>query len=483
MLDPRRTYYKVTYPDTQACISKDQINIPPTMPPLNNKTDVVDVLIIGAGQAGLAVSAHLRKHGIQHLLVERSDVVAERWRSERWDSLRQNGPCGHDCFPVIDFPPEVGGPDAFATKDEVAAYFGEFAKRIEAPVRFGVDIVGLTRSSNAGEGENGSSIFRAETAHGEVFTAKRVVVATGSFQIPAIPKVIPPSTPGLLQVHSSQYKNPAQLPPGAVLVVGAGSSGVQIADELLHAGRRVYLSVGQHQRPPRRYRGKDLTWWLQELGVWDAKSAGPAGSKHVSIAVSGVNGAKTIDYREFASRGMVLVGHLESFEEDVSGGKKVVRFAPDLRENIESGDRGYFAILRQADEYVARHGLDMPEDPDAHRLSPSFAPDPPCLTQPQLALDLAEAGVASVVWATGYARDFGWVQVEGAVEGATGRPVHQEGVSCVPGLYFVGLPFLRNRASSFIFGAWKDAGWIAQRIAQDYAAGAQGRNDVQGHHA
>lgn len=461
---------------------------------VDNKTDV-DVLVIGAGQAGLAVSAHLRKYDIQHLLVERSDVVAERWRSERWDSLRQNGPCGHDCFPVIDFPPEVGGPDAFATKDEVAAYFGEFAKRIKAPVRFGVNIVSLTRSSHAGEeGENGASVFRAETAQGEVITAKRVVVATGSFQLPAIPKVIPPSAPGLLQVHSSQYKNPAQLPPGAVLVVGAGSSGAQIADELLRAGRHVYLSVGQHQRPPRRYRGKDLTWWMQELGVWDAKSAGPAGTKHVSIAVSGVNGARTIDYREFASRGMVLVGHLESFEEDVSGRKKVVRFAPDLRENIEASDRGYFALLQKADEYVARHGLDMPEDPDVHRLSPSFAPDPPCLTEPQLALDLAEAGVASVVWATGYARDFGWLRVEGAVEeeekeeggGSTGagrnRPVHQEGVSCVPDLYFIGLPFLRTRASSFIFGAWKDAGWIAQHIAQEKdAAGEaaeQGRNGV-----
>lgn len=413
-----------------------------------------DVLIIGAGQAGLAMSAHLRQHNVPHLLVERSAIVADRWRSQRWDSLLQNGPCSHERFPVAEFPPEVGGPEAFASRDQVVAYFGAFAKQIEAPVRFGVDIVGLTKGE-----ENG--LFRAQTAQGEVITARQVVSATGSFQLPAIPKVIPPSTHNLVQVHSSHYKNPAQLPPGAVLVVGAGSSGAQIADELLRAGRRVYLSIGQHQRPPRRYRGQDNTWWLQKLGKWDVTSAGPV-SKHVAIAVSGVNGGRTIDYREFASRGMVLVGHLERFD-DVDG-KRTIGFAPDLRANMEKGDRDYLSVLNEADDFVAREGLDMPEDPEAHQL----LPDPPCLTQPLLELDLEEAGVSSIVWATGYARDFDWIQIDGAVEGKS-RPVHQEGVSCVPGLYFIGLPFLRNRASSFIFGVWKDAEYVAERVAQDRA--------------
>lgn len=436
--------------------------------------DPVDVLVIGAGQAGLAVSAHLRTHGVAHLVVERSGAVADRWRSERWDSLRQNGPCGHDRFPVAEFPPEVGGPDAFASKDQVAAYFWAFAEKIKAPVRFGVEIVRLTKTPGGGRG---SDFFRAETAERQVLTARRVVVATGSFQRPSIPDVVPPARapPGLVQLHSSQYKNPGQLPPGgAVLVVGAGSSGAQIADELLRAGgRRVYLAVGRHQRPPRRYRGRDITWWLQVLGLWDVKNssedADEDGKKHVSIAVSGVHGGRTIDYREFASRGMVLVGHLEGFDEE--NNKKILRFAPDLRDNIEAGDRGYLGILHKADAYVAREGLEdeLPADPDAYRLSslPDDAPEPPCLAQPLRALDLGEAGLASIVWATGFARDFSWVQIEGAVA-AHGRPAHQEGVSTtVPGMYFVGLPFLRNRASSFIFGVWKDAELIAQRIARD----------------
>lgn len=435
---------------------------------IDQKTDV-EVLVIGAGQAGIAMSAHLRKHDVPHLLVERSDIVADRWRSERWDSLVQNGPCGHDRFPVVEFPPEIGGPDAFANKDQVVEYFGAFAKSIEAPVRFNVNIVDLQKTDDAS--------FRAETAQGEVITAQRVVVATGSFQLGLIPNIIAESTPNLAQVHSSNYKNPAQLPAGAVLVVGAGSSGAQIADELLRAGRDVYLSIGQHQRPPRRYRGKDNTWWLHKLGKWDLKSASPDSGKHVSIAVSGFGGGMTVDYREFASRGMKLVGHVESFEEDItSGKKKMLRFAPDLRQTIESGDRDYLSVLREADEFVAREGLDMPEDPEAHRM----LPDPPCLTQPQLELDLEEAGVTSIVWATGYARDFSWVKIDGAIDG-NGRPVHEEGVSTtVPGLYFVGLPFLRNRASSFIFGVWNDAEFVAQRVAQGRAKALENGNGVIG---
>lgn len=437
------------------------------MSPSKKPDGIVDVLVIGAGQAGLAMSAHLRHHGVPHLVVERSNHVVDRWRSERWDSLMANGPCGHDCFPALAFPPEVGGPDAFASKNQVVAYFEEFAKTIAAPVRCGVNVVKLSR-----EGD----VFRAETAQGETMTAQRVVIATGSFQHPMIPKLIPSSSsssssssapPGLVQIHSSTYKNPAQLPPGAVLVVGGGSSGAQIADELLRSGRRVYLSIGQHHRPPRRYRGKDNTWWLNKLGKWEVRTTDP-NTKHVCIAVSGVNGGMTVDFREFASRGMVLLGHAESAEVvqdgDGSSTGMVMRFAPDLRENIEAGDQNFLSVLREADEFVAREGLDLPEEPDAYQL----LPDPPCLTDPQLALDLEASGVSSIVWATGYARDFGWVAVDGALDGQ-GRPVHKDGVSCVPGLYYIGLPWLRSRQSSFIFGVWVDAEFVAQQVAQDRA--------------
>lgn len=459
----------------------------------NLKKTNVDVLVIGAGQAGLALSAHLRRHDVPHLLVDRSDHTVDRWRSERWDSLVSNGPSGHDCFPGIAFPPDVGGPEVFASRDQIVAYFEEFAKTIEAPVRCGVNVVSLMKSNSrgiGGGGEGGEAFFRAETAQGEIITTRQVVVATGSFQLPMIPPELanPPPTsttpPNLVQIHSSAYKNPAQLPPGAVLVVGAGSSGAQIADELLRAGRHVYLAVGRHSRPPRRYRGKDNTWWLDKLGKWDVRpnaAGGDAASKHVPISVTGVNGGSTIDFREFASRGMVLLGRAERWVEEEEGeeagdggdgkskkkgttNRMIMRFAPNVRENVETGDRDYLSVLREADEFVAREGLDLPEDPDAHRL----LPDPPCLTHPQLELDLEESGVSSIIWATGYARDFGWVKIDGALD-EQGRPVHKDGVSSVPGLYYVGLPWLRSRASSFIWGVWNDAEYVAQRVSQDTA--------------
>jgi putative flavoprotein involved in K+ transport len=255
-----------------------------------------------------------------------------------------------------------------------------------------------------------------------------------------------------MQRHSSAYRNPDELPDGAVLVVGAGSSGVQIADELLHAGRRVYLSVGPHDRPPRRYRGRDFCWWLGVLNKWDAEAPDP-NAEHVTIAVSGARGGHTVDFRDLERRGMTLVGFMASFADGA------VRFAPDLAENIAQGDANYLSLLDEADEYVARMGLDLPEEPEARELGPL----PSAALDPLSELDLAGAGVTSIIWATGFTADYGWLQVDAFDE--DGKPQHRRGVSSEPGIYFLGLPWLSRRGSSFIWGVWHDARYLADHIA------------------
>jgi putative flavoprotein involved in K+ transport len=403
-------------------------------------SETVEVLIVGGGQAGLAMSEHLSAHDTQHLILERHRI-AERWRSERWDSLVANGPAWHDRFPSLEFADL--GPDEFASKQQVADYFVAYAEKIAAPIRCGVEVASVRRNV-------GRAGFRAETTDGTI-DARYVVAATGPFQCPLIPPIVPADAEPV-QMHSSGYRNPDQLPGGAILVVGAGSSGVQIADELLRAGRRVYLSVGPHDRPPRRYRGRDFVWWLGVLGKWDAE-APPQGAEHVTIAVSGALGGHTVDFRDLQARGMVLLGSTAACD----GG--TIRFAADLGENIARGDANYLALLDEADAYVSRTGLDLPEDPEAHELGPL----PSDASEPRRELDLAGAGVSAIIWATGFAVDYSWLQVDAF--DANGRPSHRRGVSSEPGVYFLGLPWLSRRGSSFIWGVWHDARYLADHIA------------------
>jgi putative flavoprotein involved in K+ transport len=400
----------------------------------------VETLIIGGGQAGLAMSEHLSRRGAPHLIVERHRI-AERWRSERWDSLVANGPAWHDRFPGMTF---AGiDPDSFATKDQIVSYFEAYARQIAAPIRCGVEVKSLRKKTDG-------SGFRADTSEG-VIDATHVVVATGPFQRPVIPSIVPAEA-GIAQIHSSGYRNPAQLQEGAVLVVGAGSSGVQISDELARSGRRVYLSVGPHNRPPRRYRGRDFVWWLGALGEWDAKAASP-GTEHVTIAVSGADGGHTVELRALAARGITLLGTAERYQAGA------LHLLPNLAKNIAGGDANYLAVLAAADDYVREKGLDFPEEADAYRI----APDPECVTHPILELNCAAAGITSIIWATGYRPDFGWLKVDAFDD--EGRPAHQRGVSVVPGLYFLGLSWLSRRASPFIWGVWHDAEHLAGDIA------------------
>lgn len=406
---------------------------------MREKTSI-DTLVVGGGQAGLAMSEHLSAQGVSHVVLERARI-AEQWRTGRWDSLVANGPAWHDRFPGLEF--ANFDPDGFPSKDEIAEYFEAYAKKFNVPIRTGVTVEKVVRN-------HGRPGFTVDTSEGQ-YDALRVVAATGPFQRPIIPPIAP-KDPKLTQIHSAHYRNPQQLPEGAILVVGAGSSGVQIADELNRAGRKVFLSVGPHDRPPRAYRNRDFVWWLGVLGQWDQEIAQP-GKEHVTIAVSGAHGGYTINFRELGQRGITLVGLTKSFDQGV------VRFNADLVENLDNGDANYLALLDAADAYVESNGLDLPEEPQARK---RFV-DPDCVRSPILELNMADAGIRSVIWATGYTVEHPWLQVD--VFNEHGKPKHQRGVTSVPGVYFLGLPWLSRRGSSFIWGVWHDAKHIADHIA------------------
>lgn len=400
----------------------------------------IDTLVVGAGQAGIALSEHLAAQDVPFLVLEKNRI-AEAWRTSRWDALVTNGPVWHDRFPNLEF--RGNAPDEFVGKDRVADYIEEYAEMVNAPVRTGVTVLKAERlKDRAG--------FRVETSAGEI-EATRIVAATGAFQTPLIPPLVP-EVAQIAQMHSAHYRNPEQLAEGAVLVVGAGSSGAQIADELNRAGRKVYLSVGPHDRPPRRYRGRDFVWWLGVLGLWDMAAQEP-GTEHVTISVSGAYGGQTMDFRRLGGEGVTLLGRTEDYAEGV------LTFAGDVRKNIDAGDANHNKLLDAADAYVTAMGLDLPPDPEARRKWP----DPDSLTRPIRALDLGAEGITTIIWATGYKQDFSWLKVDAFDD--KGAPIHQRGVSKEPGVYFLGLPWQSRRGSTFLWGVWHDAKFIADQIA------------------
>ena len=399
----------------------------------------IEAVVVGGGQAGFAMSEHLSINGVPHVVLERNRI-AERWRTERWDSLVANGPAWHDRFPGQEF--TDFDPDGFPSKERIVDYFAAYAEKIAAPIHCGVSVTKVERNIN-------QPGFLVETSEG-VIEASYVVAATGPFQRPILPRVIPNES-GITQIHSNAYRNPEQLPSGAVIVVGAGSSGTQIAEELMRAGKKVYLSIGPHDRPPRSYRGRDFVWWLGVLGKWDAEPAA-SGAEHVTIAVSGAHGGKTVDFRRLAADGITLVGMTKDYDNGV------LTFSPDLAENLAKGDANYLSLLDEADAYVARNRLNLPKEEDAR----DIYTDPPCVKNPILGLDLAQAGITSVVWATGFTVNFGWLNVD--VFDELGRPKHQRGVTKERGIYFLGLPWLSQRGSSFIWGVWHDAKFLADHI-------------------
>jgi putative flavoprotein involved in K+ transport len=398
----------------------------------------IETLVIGGGQAGLVMSHRLKERGLSHLVLERHRI-AERWRSERWDGLKFQFPNWSVRLP--DFPFPHSDPDGFSSTDAIVKFIEAYAEFVAPPIRCGVPVTQLSQRDGGG--------FIARTADGTI-AANNVVVATGPYQRDLVPDLLRDHP--VFQVHASGYRNPAALPPGAVLVVGAGASGAQIAEELLQAGRRVYLSIGRHRRLPRRYRGRDLIWWLADMRL-DQMTPEERGSARLGPVISGAYGGRTIDFRSFAADGMILVGRIAAADHGV------LEIAPGLAESLSDGDLVFNTFLNTVDEYVKRRGMEMPADPAAHEK----LANPPIVTAPLTQLDLAVEGISAVIWATGYGMDFSWIDVP--VLDERGEAVHRNGISKVPGLYFLGLQWLSKMNSSFLSGVGDDAAVLADHIA------------------
>jgi putative flavoprotein involved in K+ transport len=408
----------------------------------------VDVVVVGAGHAGLAMSHVLNEQRIEHVVLERGRI-AERWRSERWDSLRLLTPNWATWLPGWSYRgPE---PDGFMDRLEVAAYLEAYADASRAPVRSGVEVRALEPAPAGGDR------LLLRTDEGDI-DARTVVVATGAFQAPRLPGAASLLPGDVHRLHSSQYRNPDALPPGAVLVVGTGASGQQIADELVAAGRRVFVSVGRHRRVPRRYRGRDHYWWLENTGYYEETTADvPPEARRGggSPALTGVNGGTyDLDLRRLASEGATLLGRVRA----VSGHR--LELAPDLAESLAAGDRALDQFISWVEDR-----LDAPGETVGPPEPLTTYPDPPEVADPILELDLEREGIATVVWATGFRPTFAeWIRVP-VLDGA-GEPVHDRGVTQHPGVFFLGLHWLHRQRSAFIRGAEEDARHLGARIAE-----------------
>lgn len=405
-----------------------------------------DIVVIGGGHAGLAVSKLLTDAGAEHVVLDQSTVAA-RWRDERWDSFTLLTPNWATWLPGWHY--DGDAPDGFMSRDQVVAYFERYARSFGAPVREGVQVRRLVAGDHA---------YRLETSAGEL-AAQQVIVATGPFQRPRLPGWSARLPEHVRQLHSSQYRCPGALPPGAVLIVGSGPSGQQIAEDLQRAGRTVYICVGRHRRVPRRYRGRDYYWWY-ELGGYYERTADdlpadrPRGDG-VAPVLTGFGGGHDLDLRVLHLNGGTLLGRAIGCD----GAR--VQLAPGLLDSLAAGDQAYQDFIDWVEARLFRFRGMFDE---AH--VPPRCPDPP---ESPAGLDLAAAGISTVLWATGFQPDFAtWIDLDVLDESAF--PVHKRGVTARGGVYFLGLPWLHRLRSPFIRGAEEDARHLVSRVLARAAA-------------
>jgi putative flavoprotein involved in K+ transport len=405
--------------------------------------DSVPVAIVGGGQAGLALSWFLTRDGVDHVVLERHRAF-HAWREERWDAftlVTPNFQCRLPGHPYTG--PE---PEGFMRKAEILEYLDGFRRSFDAPLHEGVAV---TRLAPAGDG------FALETSAGPL-QAGQVVLCVGGYHRAWAPPAVEAALPaGVHARHSNAYRNAEELPPGAVLVVGTGQSGAQIAEDLHLAGRTVHLCLGGAPRVARRYRGRDVVRWLEEMGRYDMPieehPEGSAARKEANHYVTGRDGGRDLDLRAFAADGMHLHGLLTGIEDGVAS------FADDVAQRLDDADATYDRINAGIDAWIAARGLDVPEPPS--RYVPVWKPPP----GPPAPLDLAAAGVSTVVWCTGFRPDWGWVHADGFLD-PTGMPEHARGVTRVRGLHVLGLPWLWTWGSGRMAGVARDAEHLAAQV-------------------
>jgi putative flavoprotein involved in K+ transport len=399
------------------------------------------VIVIGGGQAGLSISAHLKKKNVEHLVLEKHRI-AHSWRNQRWDAFCLVTPNWQCQLPEFHYAGD--DPHGFMLRDDIVSYVEAFAKHIDAPVREGVAVTRVT------SGDHGR--FSLETSEGPM-SAGAVVFAVSAYHVPNVPRLAERIAPDIAQVHSAAYKNPQSLPEGEVLVVGSGQSGCQIAEDLHLAGRKVHLVVGSAPRCPRFYRGRDAVDWLDDLGQYDLPvDKHPLGErvrKNANHYLTGRDGGRDIDLRRFALEGMKLYGRLT----DVVDGR--LRLANDLAKNLDAADAVYNGICGLIDKHIHEAGIKAPE---GTHYEPVWQPESPASE-----LDLDAADIRSIIWATGFRSDWSWVGLP-IFDGA-GYPAHHRGVTTLDGAYVLGMPWLYTWGSGRFVGIGRDAGYIAERIA------------------
>jgi len=407
----------------------------------NNEFDVV---IIGAGQAGLAVSYYLSRSRINHVIFEQG-VIANAWRNERWDSFCLVTPNWSINLPGAVY--EGDNPHGFMKRDEFVNYMEEWSKKFDAPVREGIKVTKVRKIQDH---------FLIETDQGS-FSAIQVIVATATYQQPHVPCIFKKLDPKIDLLTAVEYRNPSKISEGGILVVGSGQSGCQIAEELNRSGRRTFLSVGHTGRLPRRYRGADCIQWQLEMGWLDRTPdllAYPELRFRGDPHLSGSDGGRTLSLHQLRREGVRLLGRVET----IKGG--VLKIKKDLKSAVDASDKYAEEFRQTVDEYIKTLGLAAPQAKPDEMLGEPMVGDEDLKIIAEL--DLSSNGISTVILATGFEFDFSWLKF--SVFDQVGYPITNRGATSVPGLYFMGLNWMNKRKSGIIFGVAEDAKYIESKV-------------------